>query len=305
MKIAIQVLGIFVSNENSNEKGASPDDSEKIQKKSTIPAELKETLNRIKWTFWSILIFNYILVAMGVAAFVMAVFSAAGGKFEVAAVFSALGTADVISVFKFSMDRVQRSLGDQVQVETAKCGIINQMEFVPELKSKDKVTIEDVERINEEIRRATLYTMGLIQDFTKIAEPIKEKPWIRTLPIRFEELNFPSEVIIGEMITAHGALRNASNKPITIKCIVIAVRPPHGTPDGGPFRFDFYIDGTSRTLGPGQSYTLTPTKVFPPKKEEIPNKYLGKDWYAFMTCQTEDGCWHDDHNKKWFEVTRK
>ena len=78
------------------------------------------------------------------------------------------------------MDRVQRSLGDQVQVETACAGHLKQMDFVKDpvngLGSIPKITIDHIERINEEIRRATLYSMELIQDFTKIAEPLKEKP---------------------------------------------------------------------------------------------------------------------------------
>jgi len=281
--------------------------------------DLKETLKRIKYTFWSILIFNYVLVSMGVAAFVMAVYSAAGGEFGVAAVFSALGTVDVISVFKFSMDRVQRSLGDQVQVETAKSGHMKQMVFVKELESKPNVpTIKAIERINEEIRRATLYTMELIQDFTKIAEPLKEKPWIRALPVRYgrlkkngKEIEEEFTVSVSKKITLSGTLRNVSNKGIKIDTIVIAVRPPGGTPDGGPFRFDFAIREKAVTLKPKQSFTIENTKTIEQnmkdkkKTEKIKDEWYDKDWYAFMTCQTEDGCWHDDHNKYWFELKKQ
>ena len=38
--------------------------------------------------------------------------------------------------------------------------------------------------------------------------------------------------------------------------------------------------------------------------ETIPDKWIGKDWYAFITCQTEDGVWHDDPNKYLFEVKK-
>lgn len=282
---------------------------------------LKETRKRITYTFWSILIFNWILVTMGVVAFYIASLKALGGEFDIAALFGALGTADVISLFKFSMDRVQRSLGDQVQVETACAGHLKQMDFVKDLVkglgSNPKITIDYIERINEEIRRATLYSMELIQDFTKIAEPLKEKPWIRALPVRYGKLKINGKEIEeeftvkkGKKIILSGTLRNVSNKSIKINTIVIAVRPPGGTPDGGPFRFDFAIREKAVTLKPKQSVTIKNTKTIEQnmkdkkKTEEIKDEWYGKDWYAFMTCQTEDGCWHDDHNKYWFELKK-
>jgi len=162
--------------------------------------------------------------------------------------------------------------------------------------------------------------MKLIQDFTKIAEPLKEKPWLRALPIRYGKLKIDGKeadkeeiiVYVGEKTTLSGSLRNVSDKPIKIETIVMAVRPPKGTPDGGPFRFDFHIEDPGHTLEPGESFPVTRTKrieVSASRKngeviEKIPNEWFGKDWYAFMTCQTEDGCWHDDHNKYWFELKK-
>ena len=280
--------------------------------------ELKSVQDRIKWTFWSILLMNWILIGIGVVMFGAALFSAFWlQRWDITGVLSLTGFGDIFTVFKFSMNRVQRCLGDQVQVITAAGGQLEQMKFVKRLGSDADVTIDNIERINEEIRRATLYSMELIQDFTKIAEPLKEKPWIRALPIRYTKLKINGKEIdkeftvhVGKKITLSGSLRNVSNKRIKINTIVLAVRPPFGTPDGGPFRFDFAIDEKAKTLKPRQSVSIENTKPIeqnvknPDLTEEIRAEWLRKDWYAFMTCQTEDGCWHDDHNKYWFELKK-
>ncbi len=89
---------------------------------------------------------------------------------------------------------------------------------------------------------------------------------------------------------------------------MIAIRPPGGTPDGGPFRFDFLIKNDPTIIKPGDPFPIEDTKaieenIYTKLPELIPDKWFTKDWYAFMTCQTkEDGCWHDDHNKYWFEL---
>lgn len=281
---------------------------------------IDEFYKKVTMTFNSILIFNWILVSMGVVSFALAVIKALGGEIALTALFGALGTADVISLFKFSMDRVQRSLGDQVQIVQAQSGLDKEIEFIEQLKSdtsntSDEDAINTIEKINEEIRKSTLNSMELIQSFTKIAEPLHPEPWIRALPIRYGKLKKNGVDIDGEFsiteeeeITFSGSLKNVSNKFVKITAIVIAVRPPGGTPDGGPFRFDFYVDEKSHKLIPYQSLPIAGnTKSIKRNEkenidEEIRPEWYGKDWYAFMTCQTEDGCWHDDHNKYWFEV---
>jgi len=213
------------------------------------------------------------------------------------------------------MDRVQRSLGDQVQVEQVKKGLAKEMEFIGQLKPVPTDKIETIKKINEEIRRSTLNSMELIQSFTKIAEPLNPEPWIRALPIRYTKLQRDGIDMKGgfsiteeENITFSGFLRNVSNKTVEIIAVAIAVRPPGGTPDGGPFRFDFYYDDKRYRLAPSQYLRVGGnTKSIKrnekeDKDEQIRPEWYRKDWYAFMTCQTKDGCWHDDHNKYWFEV---
>jgi len=278
---------------------------------------------RLKYTFFSILIFNWILVIMGIIAFSIGAANALGGEFDIAALFGILGTADVISLFAFSMDRVQRNLGDQFQVQTAYDSHLKQMDNVKVMAEKlmaekSNTTIDDTERLNEEIRRATLISMELIQDFTKIAEPLKEKPWLRALPIRYSPLKldgnpFPKDFPISKSkkITLSGTIKNVSNKKITLNKMVIAVRPPHGTPDGGPWRFDFHLKEKDTVLKPKKSKEIEASKAIEinmktGKIEPIPDEWFTKDWYIFMTCQTkEDGCWHDDHNKYWFELKKQ
>jgi len=249
--------------------------------------------------------------------------SAAGGHFEVAVLLSALGVGDILSVFTFAMDRVQRNLGDQVQVRSVFNGFLKQMEFVEKFKDNTTLNINDLGGINAEIRDITKKSMQLLQDFTEIAKPIGEKPWITALPIRYSELRITAEksqqgeiiVYEGTKITMSGTLQNIRKESIAINKIVIAVRPPGGTPDGGPFRFDFKVEdflktnGKPLTMKHKETHTIENTKCIENSvtlrlKEDIRNEWIRKDWYAFMTCQTEDGCWHDDHNKKWFEVRR-
>ncbi|MCW3998584.1 MAG: hypothetical protein NWF10_08480 [Candidatus Bathyarchaeota archaeon] len=273
--------------------------------------EIKGAKKRINYTFYSILAINWILIVMGIIAFFLAIFEAAGGEFVTAGVLSALGAGDIISVFKFSMNRVQRSLGDQTQVEAAFDGLIEQRSFINKVKNTDD--IDKIRFINREIRTATLNTMNLIQDFTQIAEPLIRKPWIRSLPIKFGQLfinkqfsttNSPVVVTLNKKITMTGKIKNTGKEPVTLNTIVLAVRPPGGTPDGGPWRYDFKVEDNARILKPNESYEIKDTKRLD-DPEKIPDELLGKDWYAFIACETEDGCWHDDHSKVWFEVKRK
>jgi hypothetical protein len=273
-------------------------------------------MGKIKVTFWSILIVNWILVGMGVAAFVLAVLKALGGEIDMAALFGALGTIDVISTLKFAMDRAQRSLGDQVQVVTANIGLMEQIKSINKIPKKTN-TLQEMQDINKEIRKSTFDTMKLIQNFTKFAEPLKEKPWIRELPIRFGQLQKDGVIIEdsftikeNEIFELSCSITNISDKPLEIRCAVIAVRPPFGTPDGGPFRFDFHIDNNVRLLMPNEPFLIKGkknmiTNGITGKPEKIKDEwYDTEDWYAFIACETEDGCWHNDHNKRWFAVEK-
>jgi len=284
-------------------------DESNTKKENGLEQKFQEITTRINLTFKSILYINWILVLMGVAMFLAALYSAAGLlRWDITAVLSVTGFGDIFAVFKFTMNRLQRSLGDQVHVEIAAHGYIEQIKKID--KHFETNANINLEAINKEIRKAAFDSMELIQNFTEIGKPLKKKPWISRFPIRYEKLNFPSEVCVGKMITASGTLRNEGNEPINLTSIVIAVRPPFGTPSGGPFRFDFQID-PGRTLKPGESYTIKNTKCIEDsareqgKKEDIPEKYLGNDWMVFMTCQTEDGYWHDDPNKISFGVVKK
>jgi hypothetical protein len=301
-------LSVGQDDEASTKKGKEKDEESK---------DLKAVYEKINLTFKSILIFNWILVSMGIAAFIVAIISAFVREIALTALFGALGTADVISLFKFSMDRVQRSLGDQVQIVQANRGLDKEIKFIEQVKPGQTGKIDEVRKIIEEIRTSTLNSMQLIQSFTKIAEPLNPEPWIRALPIRYGKLQYNGSdtdggftVTKGKEFTLSGSLKNVSNKIVKINAIVIAVRPPGGTPDGGPFRFDFYSDDKSHKLIPHQSLTIDgvkksiDTNMKTKQTEEIRPEWYRKDWYAFMTCQTEDGCWHDDHNKYWFEVKK-
>jgi hypothetical protein len=213
-----------------------------------------------------------------------------------------------LSVFIFAMNRVQTSLGDQVQVQLATNGYMKQI-----LNFDERLTFElDAEQIkivNEEIRKATLNTMELIQNFTKIGKESGKEPWINPFPIRYGKLDFPAVVTEGTPISVSGVLTNKGDKPVTLTSIVIAVRPPLGTPAGGPFDFDFTVQ-LGRVIKSGESVTISDTKAIEVNRKEgdvkqkIPAEYIDKKWYCFMTCQTEDGNWHDDPNKKTFTVKK-
>lgn len=278
--------------------------------------EIENVKKRISYTFYSILLMNWVLVIMGIVAFSFAVYSAIGGQVVSASVFSAIGAADVISVFTFAMNRAQRNLGDQTHVEAAWEGLCAQKKIMENFQHGNDM--QNIQNINREIRSATVHAMKLIQEFTEIGKPLKKKAWLRELPIKFGKLKIESPekknkygepvVPLRKEITISSSLENISQEPVTINTIVIAIRPPSGTPDGGPFRFDFCIDGKTRTIKPKEILPIKHKKRFeqsalqPREDEVIPNEMVGRDWYAFVAIQTEDECWHDDHNKVWFEV---
>ena len=266
-------------------------------------------IERVKVTFWSILIMNWILIGMGVAMFGGAFYSALGGRFDITAVLTATGFGNILAVFVFSMNRVQTSLGDQVQVQIAYNGFMKQITEFDEHFKFDAGVIQ-IREINEEMRKITLTSMELIQRFTKIGSQSSAEPWMNPFPIKYGKLEVPNEVFIGDPITIRGTLTNTGVKPITVTSIVIAVRHPLGTPTGGPFTYDFAVQ-PGRTIDPNQSVTITNTKTIeanwdPQKKNpEITDDLIDKDWYAYTTCQTEDGYWHDDPNKNTFRVKKK
>lgn len=266
-------------------------------------------INRVKVTFWSILLMNWILIGVGVTLFGGAFYSALGGKFEVAIVLSATGVADILSVFVFAMNRVQTSLGDQVQIQLASNAYMKQILNFDE-HFRFELDTEQIKEVNIEIRKATLNAMELIQKFTKIGKESSKEPWINPFPIRYEKLNFPQEVHEGTPITVSGVLKNEGDTPVTLTGIVIAVRPPLGTPTGGPFTYDFTVQ-PGRVVKSGESVLISDEKAIEISckdrnvKQKIDEINIGKEWYAFMTCQTEDGNWHDDPNKYTFKVYGK
>ena len=272
-------------------------------------ARFNDIINRIKVTFWSILIMNWILIGMAVVMFGGAIYAAFGGQFLIAGVLTASGFGDILSVFVFSMNRVQTNLGDQVQVQIAYNGFMKQILNFDEHFQFDLKT-DEIKEINQEIRKLTLSSMGLIQKFTKIGTASSKDAWINSFPIRYGKLELPNEVTVGTAITMSGTLRNEGDKPITLTSIVIAVRPPLGTPTGGPFTYDFTVQ-PGQTINPNKSIPISNSKTieanWDPKKTNpaMPKEYLDKEWYAFMTCQTEDGNWHDDSNKYTFIVRDK
>jgi hypothetical protein len=266
-----------------------------------------DIIKKTNQTFWSITAICWLLIGMGLVMFIAAVYSAIfQARWDIPAVLSLTGFGNILAVYKFVMNRLQRSLGDKVQVQNAFDGYMKQiMQFDVHFISNAK--IEDVKEINAEIREATLNSMELIQNYTEIGKPLKKEPWLSDFPITYEKLTFPSLVYVGKEITVTGTLRNKGNKPVTLKSVVIAVRPPNGTPSGGPFNYDFDI-APGRILKPNEACVIQKTKCIEEnerdsrKKQVIPDVEFGKAWYAFMTCQTEDDFWHDDPNKTFFEL---
>jgi hypothetical protein len=272
-------------------------------------ARFNDIIDRIKITFWSILIMNWILIGLAVVMFGGAIYSALGGRFDITAVLTATGFGSILTVFTFSMNRVQTSLGDQIQVQIAYNGFIKQILNFDEHFQFDFQT-KDIKEINQEIRKITLSSMGLIQKYTKIGTASSNAPWLSSFPIKYGKLDIPSEVTEGDSITISGTLKNDGDTPVTLTSIVIAVRPPLGTPSGGPFTYDFTVQ-LGQTINPGKSITISNSKAietnWDSKKTNSPiaPEYFDKEWYAFLTCQTEDGNWHDDSNKSSFILRKK
>lgn len=267
-----------------------------------------EIINRIKITFWSILLMNWILIGIAVSLFAGAFYSALGGQFAITGALAAMGVADIITLFTFAMNRVQTSLGDQVQVQIATNGYMKQLLNFDERLSFE-LKPEEINSINEEIRRATLVAMEQIQNFTKIGKESAKEPWLDKFPIRYGKLDFPKEVTEGTPISVSGVITNKSDSPVPLTSIVIAVRPPGGTPTGGPFNFDFSVQ-PGRVVKPGESITISDQKTIEMHyldrvTQVISPEYYDKPWCAFMTCQTSDGNWHDNPSKESFKVKKK
>jgi hypothetical protein len=55
-------------------------------------------------------------------------------------------------------------------------------------------------------------------------------------------------------------------------------------------------------LDPGESLSIEEQRTMP---EDIPERYFEDQWYAFITCQREDGYWHDGPDKVSFAVKKK
>jgi hypothetical protein len=256
----------------------------------------KGIINRINITFASILIMNWILIGVAVVMFIGAIYAALGGRLDVTLLLSVTGFADIFTVFRFSMNRVQTNLGDQIQVEVAYDSYVKQLsQFDQHFNINHKT--EDIKTINDEIRQVTLNTMMLIQKYTKIGTESSHKEWITLFPIRYGQLEVPKEVSLGEKVTMKGTLRNVGDKPVTLESIAIAIRPPGGTPEGGPFHFDFFAF-PGQVIKPNQEIVIEKEKIIDSDWTVVaePN-HIGKAWYAFIACKTEDGVWHNDCNK--------
>jgi hypothetical protein len=266
-------------------------------------------IRRINATFWSILIMNWVLIGMAVVMFAGAVYAAIGGRFDITALLTLSGFGSILAVFRFSMDRVQTSLGDQIQVEVAYDSYIKQILLFDE-HFDFKLKTDDIKKINVEIRESTLNTMMLIQNYTKIGAQSSSEPWITTFPIRYGKIEVPSQVYLGEKITMKATLRNDGDKDVTLKSIAIAVRPPLGTPESGPFTFDFTVQ-LGQVIKAHQEITIVSEKTInskwdsPEKEIDVPKEYLEKEWYAFIACETNDDVWHNDNNKYTFTVHDK
>jgi hypothetical protein len=77
------------------------------------------------------------------------------------------------------------------QVEIAFNGLCDQRTFTNNIEPKN--SIETIKAINKEIERNTISSMKLIQEFTEIAKPPEgEKPWLRKLTIKFDEMKIES-----------------------------------------------------------------------------------------------------------------
>jgi hypothetical protein len=266
-------------------------------------------IHRINATFWSILIMNWVLIGMAIVMFAGAVYAAIGGRFDITALLTASGFGSILAVFRFSMDRVQTNLGDQIQVEVAYNSYIKQIQLFDEHFDFTLKT-DDIKKINTEIRESTLNTMMLIQNYTKIGTQSSSEPWITTFPIRYGKIEVPNEVYLGEKIKMKATLRNDCDKAVALKSCVIAVRPPHGTPEGGPFNYDFAVF-PGQTIDPHKEITLEAEKTIEsnldPAKVNlpVPKDFLEKEWYAFIACETNDEVWHNDTNKYTFTVHDK
>ncbi|MCW4024903.1 MAG: hypothetical protein NWF01_07710 [Candidatus Bathyarchaeota archaeon] len=264
----------------------------------------KGIISRINITFWSILAMNWILIGVAVVMFIGAVYAALGGRLDVTLLLSVTGFADIFTVFRFSMNRVQTNLGDQVQVEVAYDSYVKQIsQFDQHFNINHKT--EDLKTINNEIRQVTLNTMMLIQKYTKIGTESSHKEWLTLFPIRYGQLEIPKEVSLGQKVTMKGTLRNVGDKPVTLESIVIALRPPGGTPEGGPLGFDFFAF-PGQVIKPNQEIEIKKEQTIDSNWTNRPDPtYLDKAWYAFIACKTEDGVWHNDCNKYSFIVHDK
>jgi hypothetical protein len=127
--------------------------------------------------------------------------------------------------------------------------------------------------------------------------------------LRFGKPDFPSEVYEGEPVKVTGTITNAGSVPIPLKSVVIAVRPPNGTVENGPFRYDFAVKPDC-IVNPGEKVPFSATKAIEidaisGMPQEIPDKYIDDEWFGFMACQTEDCVWRNDTSKSRFVVRRK
>ena len=95
----------------------------------------------------------------------------------------------------------------------------------------------------------------------------------------------PNPVAYGHAFTGQAVLKNAGQSTVTLPQVVIALRPPGGTHQSGPFTYDL---GTQNnvTLAPGQSLTVQGTRTFA-------SPDLTGTWDGYLTYETANGVYHD------------
>ena len=96
----------------------------------------------------------------------------------------------------------------------------------------------------------------------------------------------PASIHAGQTLTGTVTYRNTSSTPIVVHGIVIAVRPPGGTHQGGPFDdLEPAVQGPM-TVQPGASVAVSSTRAF------TAGDPTGQ-WEAYPTYQDAANVWHD------------
>jgi len=101
-----------------------------------------------------------------------------------------------------------------------------------------------------------------------------------------QSVNVPTAAKVGDSVTVGAAWVNTNAVPFDVEQLVIAVRQPGSTPEGGPFDQD--INGAGAlSIASKASSALNGT--FKPSKAGA--------WMLYPTYKTKDGKWHDGRAK--------